>query len=522
VTRGAAAALLAAVLCSAPAAARGGARLTELEAEPLAARQAEDLRALERHRAGLARALAHVRGRPDIFPPARLRGARLLRGGQRAAARAAWATLLDYELALASIERFHQDFPLLGKPAARERSYRAASGAFLAAYRFALDFIDLAGNDPKLARVLNDPDPGLGLARGSYDRARRRFLSAAAATRFAAYRLLAPAFAGGTDGEAVRAAAEDAARILELGRGRGQALTAASAVAAIHGLAARALLPVQAGVSEWMGDTKVLRREHPLASPAQIAHLGGRLEPGDILLQRREWYLSNVGLPGFWTHAALYVGTPEERRERLGTPAVAAWVRSEGEPSGDLELLLRRRHPEAAALAAQRDAAGDPPRLIEAVSEGVVFTTLEHSAAADSVAVLRPRLPAREKARAIARAWSYAGRPYDYEFDFQTDAALVCTELVYKAYEPAPGARGLRLPLAEILGRTALPANAIARLYDEESGGDGEQLELVAFLDGHEREGVAVEAGAAAFRSSWRRPKWHVLVQGPATAGDRP
>ncbi len=36
------------------------------------------------------------------------------------------------------------------------------------------------------------------------------------------------------------------------------------------------------------------------------------MEPGDIIVARQNWYLSNIGLPGFWPHAELYVGTPEE------------------------------------------------------------------------------------------------------------------------------------------------------------------------------------------------------------------
>jgi hypothetical protein len=160
--------------------------------------------------------------------------------------------------------------------------------------------------------------------------------------------------------------------------------------------------------------------------------------------------------------------------------------------------------------------------VIEAISEGVVFTTLEHSAGADSVVVLRPRLARREIAAAIARAFAYAGRPYDFDFDFRTDSALVCTELVYKAYEPAPGTAGLRLRLEEILGRTAIPANAIARQFDEEQAAGAPQLDFVAFLDGQEKLGVAVEAGTEEFRRSWRRPKWHVLVQDEIRDRPRP
>ena len=78
---------------------------------------------------------------------------------------------------------------------------------------------------------------------------------------------------------------------------------------------------------------------------------------------------------------------------------------------------------------------------------------------------------------------------------------------------------GLRLALEEILGRTAIPANAIARQFDAQFGTPDAQFDFVAFLDGQEKAGVAVEAGVEEFRKSWRRPKWHVLVQDPADGG---
>jgi hypothetical protein len=159
------------------------------------------------------------------------------------------------------------------------------------------------------------------------------------------------------------------------------------------------------------------------------------------------------------------------------------------------------------------------PRVLEAISEGVVFTTLEHSAAADSIVALRPRRDPVEKAQALLRAFRYMGRPYDFNFDFQTDSALVCTELVYKAYEPAPGFKGVRWKLEEVVGRTAIPANSMARQFDEDPDGP---LEMVLFLDGQERRGLAVESSVAEFRRSWRRPKWHVLVQSTKVARGGP
>jgi len=68
------------------------------------------------------------------------------------------------------------------------------------------------------------------------------------------------------------------------------------------------------------------------------------------------------------------------------------------------------------------------------------------------------------------RAVGYAGRPYDFDFDFRTDTAIVCTELVYKAYDPAAGFPGVRWSLVEILGRPVIPANEFARQFDAAFG----------------------------------------------------
>ena len=100
-----------------------------------------------------------------------------------------------------------------------------------------------------------------------------------------------------------------------------------------------------------------------------------------------------------------------------------------------------------------------------------------------------------------------------------SDTELVCTELVYKAYQPREGMRGLELPLQSILGRLAIPANDIARLFDEQRGRASQQLDWVLFIDGDERGETAREADEEGFRASWRRPKWHVLTGSTPSAG---
>jgi hypothetical protein len=285
--------------------------------------------------------------------------------------------------------------------------------------------------------------------------------------------------------------------------GQSEVLTAKNALKILQSAGSSAWFPVQAGVSEWMGDTKVKRTDYSLISTAQIAALQKKLLPGDVLLVRREWFLSNIGLPGYWPHAALYIGTPEERRNYFSD-------------IGDLEGQLQSRSATNYAQSLKPQPHQHQTRIIEAMSEGVSFTALEHCADADAVVVLRPLLPKAEKAAAIQRAFHYAGRPYDFNFDFTTDSELVCTELVFKSYEPATGLRGLHLPLTEMLGRPLLPANLIAKQFDEQYGTTNAQFEFIAFLDGNERGDKAVESTLAEFRQSWKRPKWHVLVQGAA------
>ena len=142
------------------------------------------------------------------------------------------------------------------------------------------------------------------------------------------------------------------------------------------------------------------------------------------------------------------------------------------------------------------------------MSEGVCFTSLEHSADCDSLAVLRPRLSKLTRARALLRAFHFAGRPYDFNFDFATDAELVCTELVYKAFTP-----DLNFPLVEMLGRKVMPANEMVKHFDASFGTPAQQYDLVAFLDGSERQKRTVSATVAEFRKSWQRPKWHVVTR---------
>lgn len=478
-----------------------------------------DLNRLAICRRGIRATVEFAASRPDLFPREKIDVARLLPRGAKEAIWSTWRSHLDYLLALDSLGVQYGKLYSAVSQGDGEAAFLVAFSAFLAQYSSALEFIALAENDPGLDTLLNDAVPEIGLPAGSYGRYKYRFLNIARAAEFAAMSAVYEHI--GNDGlpETRAAIEEDSALIWKAGRGKGEILTMKNALAIIRKTGFTAWFPVQAGVSEWMGDTKVKRAGSTLITADQIRKISSLLEPGDIVLERREWYLSNIGLPGFWPHAAIYIGTPDERQKYFNGKEVREWVAGKGHADGDLEALLGAQYPDAYLRSISRVEEGRLPRVIEAVSEGVSFTSLEHSLSADSIAVLRPRLPSVEKAAAIWRAFRYSGRPYDYNFDFITDSAFVCTELVFKSFQPEGNFGGLSFTPVEILGRTVLPANEIARLFDSEYGTPDQQLDLVVFLDGREKAREAILSSLDDFRKSWLRPKWHVLVQDEAISG---
>jgi hypothetical protein len=473
-----------------------------------------DYRTLDGAAAGFDQALQFARSRPDLFPERERDRKELLPAESRDEVRSLWASMLDRYLALDSIKRYHQDYWRVDNDRLKKHSFAILYATFLAQYRTALQFLELARNNPDLDVLLDEPVPELGLPAGTYADFKLRFLNVAAATEYAALDVVYVAFKKpDVFGIAARVDA-DRKVILAMGKGTGIEMTVENAGTIISKAGFSAYFPVQAGISEWMGDTKVHRPGRSLVQPEQIEELVPQLVPGDVLFERREWYLSNIGLPGFWPHIAIYVGTRDERQTFFaGDTETEDWVRSMGEPTGNLETLLTSAFPQAMATANGPGEHEHPYRCIEAISEGVVFTTIEHSADCDSLAILRPRLSKKEIARGLYRSIFYAGRPYDFNFDFVTDSSLVCTELLFKAFEPAEGFVGLQFPIETVAGHRVVPANGMIRQFDKTCGTAAQQFDFIAFFDGHEKKGEAVAATLEDLRESHKRPKWHILTQ---------
>jgi hypothetical protein len=435
-----------------------------------------------------------------------------------------WAAFFDYFLSVEVLRQRYWGFVKLSAvshPVKHTWGFLLTHGALTTELAHGLVYAELASGRKQLEVLLDEPAPEYGVPARAFAHFKAKALHVGTSTQLLTgdgYRdRLLPLLSatGALDEPLVPWVLQEMKENSKVARGRllkrGGALFAGAAADIIKDSTQRAFFPVQRGVAEWMGDTRVHRKGQPLIAREQVLAVLERMEPGDIIVARQNWYLSNIGLPGFWPHAELYVGTPEQLAAGLDAdPEVRAWVATlPGQPK-TFSGYLAQAFPEKWGAYQGRDAHGDPLRIIESISEGVSFTGVEHGMHVDYVGVLRPRLSRVEKARAIARAFAYQGRPYDFNFDFFSDSTLVCTELVYKAYAPSQEMRGLRIDLVDVAGRRTLPANELVKLFDREYGREDRQLDFVAFLDGREGQRAAEEADAQALRGSYRRVKWDI------------
>jgi hypothetical protein len=237
-----------------------------------------------------------------------------------------------------------------------------------------------------------------------------------------------------------------------------------------------------------VSDMRIVQREQFISVQlAQRAVREKKLQPGDIILTRRNWHLSNAFLPGFWPHAALYVGT-EEQLKKLDITEENAGVGWE---------------------AYKENQDGHPRVILEAVGEGVRFHCAEYTLNADYVMVLRPRLPHlnddQKKAAlktALLKAFKYYGREYDFDFDFSTEDKIVCSELIYRAYDGT-----LDFDEDTVVGKKVYSPLGIAKKFKRELGSDKAQLEFILFLDKPPGESRARFATSAECCKSVDRPK---------------
>ncbi|MGI9427715.1 MAG: YiiX/YebB-like N1pC/P60 family cysteine hydrolase [Bythopirellula sp.] len=151
----------------------------------------------------------------------------------------------------------------------------------------------------------------------------------------------------------------------------------------VHSGLGQAIYAIQSWVSRWVGQLSMHPSHRPALPESIKADFLKVLQPGDVLVTRKEHSFTNYFLPGYWPHVALYIGAGQ---------------------------------------------------VIEALADGVRLRSVESPFAVDALAAIRPLLSTDQVAEAIQRAHTHVGKPYDFDFDFTRADRMVCTEVVYRSY----------------------------------------------------------------------------------------
>ena len=155
---------------------------------------------------------------------------------------------------------------------------------------------------------------------------------------------------------------------------------------------------------------------HQPALPSAVAdQMRETIRKGDVLVTRKENALTNYFLPGFWPHAAFSIGQE---------------------------------------------------RVIESLKDGVKNRSLDSVFQNDGMIILRPKLSAAEVDKAVEKAQTHVGKPYDFDFDFTRSDRMVCTEVVYRSFS---GIGDVKFELTKRAGRHTLSAEDLLRMAMNES-----------------------------------------------------
>ncbi len=446
---------------------------------------------------------------PSIQEIKKLKKKLPLTNDQRAELRTSYVQFLD---SVRELDLIIQGLEKNIDPLKSSEYFYLSWSAFLAQYRGVIEFLEHVKKIPSNDIFFNEVNTEYQIEADSFKKIKFHFLNVEKFLKYSGLKL--ESLNLDLKDEVLKKMIDEDNKVIEkFHLYRGTIATIKNTGKIIQSRAFKTYFPIQKNISEWMGDERVARGDQFLINEAQIAEVNAIVKPGDVMIERREWYLSNIGLPGFWPHAALYLGRPEERKELNENVVVQEWVRSEGVESGSFEELLSSRYPEVYAESLKEDDHHKPYRVLEAMSEGVVFTSMEHSANADSLAVLRPKLELLDIAKSIVTALKYKGRPYDFNFDFRTDSEVVCSELIFYTYQTTDLKNGLSFPVTTTLGRPVVTPNNIVKEFSETYGTEKQQYDFVLFLDGNDKKRQAKWSSVEELNKSWSRPKWFIFTQ---------
>ena len=268
-------------------------------------------------------------------------------------------------------------------------------------------------------------------------------------------------------------------------------------------------LPIQKTVFvDTIGNIHVGDRTEKFITQDDIVTMKKSLNPGDIFVARKNWYASNVGIPGFWTHAGIYTGNLDDME--IYFKDIFPYQK-DGVSYNTLSDLLDAKYPEVLNSYQGLDSHNLQPSVIESETKGTNINSLEYSAHVDFFGVLRTNLSKTDILESLLRAFAHHGKSYDYEFSLQTKDEIFCSELVFDAFIKTNQKAGITLPTSVVAGKEIVAPQDIVMKFVNENDAENPELSFVYFLDGQEKSNTVTIASEQDFIESYSRPKYSFL-----------
>lgn len=133
-----------------------------------------------------------------------------------------------------------------------------------------------------------------------------------------------------------------------------------------------------------------------------------QLQPFDIVLEKSTSYLTNQVIPGYFTHASLWLGL--KNRRKFDFKPDRLWK--------DREVSLHDR------------------AMAEAITTGVRMSSLREYAVGKTYVIIRfLPLDSTQKTAVLSNTLKHMGKGYDFNFDIESSDVVNCTELIYLSFD---------------------------------------------------------------------------------------
>ena len=199
----------------------------------------------------------------------------------------------------------------------------------------------------------------------------------------------------------------------------------------------------------WAGSVSS-RSGHLKNNLSALSYIQKELKPMDVIFDRSPFVLTDKFIPGYFDHAALYLGTEAQLK------ALGMWD-----------------HP---SLVPYQNEIRNGHTILEAVRTGVHLNSVAGFMNIDTFMMMR-----KENGLAspdilidqITRGMDQMGKPYDFNFDVETLDKIVCSELIYIIFG------NVHWPTKYRFGRTTITPDDVAEILFQK----GSQFHQKLYID---------------------------------------